>query len=247
MSTKHMLVGALVVVVVGGAAVALFNKPESQRVSSQLAAHFQEALFERGTADGLIPIEGFDAALLIDEFSGLVPEDFEGVEGYEGVYHVQNGAVVFERTITEPVSTAERTVSPDGYRTLLANVSVRLGIVVSGIADVEQVVELLDQRVYLDAVLGETIAAYGVRITPERVLEDSRCPSDVECVWAGTVRLEARLESGLGTAAQVFTVGTPITTEAEAVTLVSVLPYPLSPGTAISPADYRFRFEITKR
>lgn len=247
MPSKYILVGALVVVVVGGAAVALFNKPESQGVSSPLATHFQEALFERGTADGLIPIEGFDAGLLLGEFSGLVPEDFEGVEGYEGVYYVQNGVVMFERTVAEPVSTAERTVSPEGYRTLLANVSARLGVVVSEITDVEQVVESLDQRVYLDATLGETVAAYGVRITPERVLEDSRCPSDVECVWAGTVRLETRLESGVGTATQTFTVGTPITTEAEVVTLVSVLPYPTTPGVTISPEEYRFRFEITKR
>lgn len=247
MTTKHVLVGALVLIFVVGAAFVVYRTPTSQGISTRLAGYFQQELFERGTADGLIPIEGFDATLLLGEFSGLVPEDFEGVQAFEGVYRVQGGEVVFERTVSDPVSTAERTVSPEGYRTLLTTAAERLGITVGAETDVDRIVETLDQRVYLDVSLGETIAAYGVRLTPEVVLEDSRCPSDVQCVWAGTVRLEARLEGGLGVTIQEFTLGTPITTEAEVVTLVSVEPYPTAPGGAISPEEYRFRFEITKR
>jgi len=52
--------------------------------------------------------------------------------------------------------------------------------------------------------------------------------------------------SGLGEADQVFTIGEPITTEAEEVALVKVAPVPVSTST-IKDADYRFVFKIQER
>lgn len=40
--------------------------------------------------------------------------------------------------------------------------------------------------------LGELAYADGPLIQPVRVLEDSRCPVDVRCAWAGTVRVKMR-------------------------------------------------------
>ncbi|MBT8262187.1 MAG: hypothetical protein KJO05_05150 [Bacteroidia bacterium] len=37
--------------------------------------------------------------------------------------------------------------------------------------------------------LGETINLEGAQITFAEVLEDSRCPTDVQCVWAGRARV----------------------------------------------------------
>jgi hypothetical protein len=94
--------------------------------------------------------------------------------------------------------------------------------------------------------LGEAGVVNGVTITPREVLEDSRCAKDVQCVWAGRVRVRATLSSGLGTADQEFLVGEPVTTEAEAVTLLSADPAPVSTRT-IAASEYRFTFKAVKQ
>jgi len=45
--------------------------------------------------------------------------------------------------------------------------------------------------------LGQTARLGGVTVRPIALLEDSRCPSDVQCVWAGRLRLGAAV-SGVG-------------------------------------------------
>lgn len=94
--------------------------------------------------------------------------------------------------------------------------------------------------------LEETGEFLDVKITPVEILEDSRCPSDVQCIQAGTVRLRATLTSGLGVADQVFELGKPITTEAEEITLMSVYPEAIS-TKQIEKTEYVFSFEVKKR
>ncbi len=43
--------------------------------------------------------------------------------------------------------------------------------------------------------LGKTIVKDGVSITLSEILEDSRCPSDVTCVWAGRSKVEVIIEN----------------------------------------------------
>jgi hypothetical protein len=94
--------------------------------------------------------------------------------------------------------------------------------------------------------INETGIVNGVTITPKEVLEDSRCAKDVQCIWAGRVRLRATLTSGLGTADQEFLVGEPITTEAEVVTLTQVQPTPVSTHQ-ITSNEYLFTFKVLKQ
>jgi hypothetical protein len=94
--------------------------------------------------------------------------------------------------------------------------------------------------------LNETGESNGIKITPRAILEDSRCPSDVQCIQAGTVRITATLTSGLGTGTQEFKLGQPITTEAETVVLQEVRPIKVS-TIEVKPSDYVFVFLITKR
>ncbi len=98
----------------------------------------------------------------------------------------------------------------------------------------------------ITARIGQEVSALGVRITPLKVLEDSRCPIDVQCIQAGTVRLQANLVSGLGTAQQEFKLGQMVTTETEEVRLADVQPAPKA-GVKIASADYVFTFTVTKR
>ena len=94
--------------------------------------------------------------------------------------------------------------------------------------------------------LGEAVTVLGIKITPLEVIEDSRCPIDVQCIQAGTVRLKVRLESGLGKSEMILGLDKTITTEAENISLTSVTPAPRA-SVKISPADYQFTFSVSQR
>lgn len=212
------------------------------------AAYFQERMVARGVADIGQPIEGFDSGLLMRAFPGLVPADFDGVETFEGRYETSPGAemVTFVRGTSTAISSAERTVSTAGYGTLLANVSRRLALPITSEADVDTLIDRIDTGERLEAKIDAGASARGVTVTLHEVLEDSRCPADATCIQAGTVRIAATLESGLGSGPQEFVLDEPITTEAETVELVQVLPEPVA-GESLLPEDYTFIFQITAR
>lgn len=94
--------------------------------------------------------------------------------------------------------------------------------------------------------INQGASALDVTVTPRELLEDSRCPIGVQCIWAGRVRVAVDISSGLGTAHETYEIGTMITTEAEAVTLVEVAPSPRA-DIERTPSDYTFIFEIEKR
>ena len=50
-------------------------------------------------------------------------------------------------------------------------------------------------RAEVSARLGETVRLGRLAITPLQVVEDSRCPVGVQCVWAGRLRLSVRLDT----------------------------------------------------
>ena len=43
--------------------------------------------------------------------------------------------------------------------------------------------------------IGETVVVQGVSLSFVEVLEDSRCPEDVTCVWAGRARIAVRVKA----------------------------------------------------
>jgi hypothetical protein len=90
------------------------------------------------------------------------------------------------------------------------------------------------------AALGETANLEGVTVRPLDVIEDSRCPALVRCVWAGRVRIRAEI-SGTGT--RELTLGEPAAVRGGTVTLVDVRPGKRTPD-AISPRDYQFTFRF---
>lgn len=47
--------------------------------------------------------------------------------------------------------------------------------------------------------LGETVIFEETSITFSKVVEDSRCPSDVTCVWAGQAKVLAKIKTEKGT------------------------------------------------
>ena len=98
----------------------------------------------------------------------------------------------------------------------------------------------------LEARIGQAATGLNLTVVPLEVVEDSRCPVGVSCIQVGTVRIRAKLTSGMGTADQIFVLNQPIATEAEQVALVEVKPEQMA-GGQIKSSDYRFIFEVKKR
>lgn len=87
--------------------------------------------------------------------------------------------------------------------------------------------------------IGQTVTVGGSRVTPLALLEDSRCPQNVQCVWAGQVRITARVATGSASAVRELTSGKPITVADGTLTLADVAPAKAS-DAPITAADYRF-------
>lgn len=93
--------------------------------------------------------------------------------------------------------------------------------------------------------LGQTVAVDGPKVTPLAVLEDSRCPMNARCVWAGQVRLKARVHLGTGDRDLELTSGKPIPVADGTLELVEVRPDRVAgEGQSLDPEDYRFGFRF---
>jgi hypothetical protein len=82
-----------------------------------------------------------------------------------------------------------------------------------------------------------------IAIAPLQVVEDSRCPVDVQCIQAGTVKLKATIHKGDETTDEIFKLGEPVLFSDKQITLTAVTPPPQSKKT-IAPEEYRFTFAI---
>ncbi len=91
--------------------------------------------------------------------------------------------------------------------------------------------------------LGETVVVDGPKVTPLKVLEDSRCPVGVQCVWAGQVRLSVGIELGARSETRDLTSGKPEQVADGTLELVEVTPGTKA-GQPVYAEDYRFGFKF---
>ena len=90
--------------------------------------------------------------------------------------------------------------------------------------------------------LGQTATVDGPRVTPLSVLEDSRCPINARCVWAGRVRLSIRVTLGDGPHLMEIETIKPLQVADGTLELVDVQPgQEVGEGKKLKPADYRAR------
>ena len=214
---KTSLVIALVLLFAIGAFVLLSK--DGGAPDGTLASYFQDEMMARGIENiGGMPIEGFDEGLLRAAFPGLTPLDFLGVETFEGHYDVEGTIVTFTRDQAQPVSSAERTISEEGYGTLLANISKRLTMPADSEASIDALIVALGKpssgAQTIETRINQGGSALDVEVVPLAVLEDSRCPIDVVCIQAGTVRVQARIRGELGQSTATLELNQPTTTEA---------------------------------
>ncbi|MEA9562717.1 MULTISPECIES: hypothetical protein [Xanthomonas] len=91
--------------------------------------------------------------------------------------------------------------------------------------------------------LGEIAAVDGPKVRPDNVIEDSRCPADVQCVVAGRLIVRTTVMGG-GWSKQIdLTLGMPVPVADGMLTLVDATPVPLS-GEAVPASAARFTFKF---
>lgn len=93
--------------------------------------------------------------------------------------------------------------------------------------------------------IGETAYVNGPRVTPLALMEDSRCPMNARCVWAGQVRLTVRIDTGSGYVTREITSNKPVPVADGSLELVEVTPNPVAGGEPIRRIDYRFGFKFS--
>ena len=96
----------------------------------------------------------------------------------------------------------------------------------------------------IDAKLGQTVNLGGPKVTPLAVLEDSRCPMEARCIWAGRVRLSVRVTTGAGSAVRELASDKPLQVADGQLILQSTMP-PRSTQHTLVPSDYRFTLKYS--
>lgn len=90
------------------------------------------------------------------------------------------------------------------------------------------------------------VKSAGLSVRFVAVIEDSRCPRDVTCIWAGQVKIQLEiLQSSQPLSRVEVLAGSSVAAGEYAVTLVRVEPEPVT-GARIATQDYRATLMIDK-
>jgi hypothetical protein len=102
----------------------------------------------------------------------------------------------------------------------------------------------LDQEIHLAPGARAVLSKHGLDIEFVRVIEDSRCPSDTSCVWAGEVKVRLSIRNSGDQATQHDVVaGQAAFIGKYRVAVVQVQPEPVSTRT-IAPEEYRVTLKV---
>jgi hypothetical protein len=93
--------------------------------------------------------------------------------------------------------------------------------------------------------LGRSAYVDGPIIRPVKVIEDSRCPMNARCIWAGTVKIEAIWVRPSGDRTIELELGKPIPIADGSIELTDVSPSRIAgEGKEPKQEDYRFSFRF---
>lgn len=92
--------------------------------------------------------------------------------------------------------------------------------------------------------LGQIAAVNGPRVRPERVIEDSRCPGDVQCVQAGRLIVRVTVLGGGWSKRIDLTQGIPVSVADGRLVLVEATPSRNLGKRRGTPLPYRFTFDF---
>ncbi len=170
MVRKMVVLLVVILVLLNGACLPLISKSEGsgnepeivldeisgedpeEDPGNDISKFFSEELQRAGVERVGMPIEGFSAFIYLEAFPGFEESDFDGVQSLEGIYKVEGEKLVYVRTAGNVVTSAEETLSEEGYITLLENFSKRVGIEVASEDDIAALLEKLHEGdVYPDS------------------------------------------------------------------------------------------------
>lgn len=86
-------------------------------------------------------------------------------------------------------------------------------------------------------------SAQGVKIVPTAVLEDSRCPMNARCIWAGRLRIQAIVMVADTLKTEEFVLGESKVVFGKTIALISVRPE-TEASIQIPTSQYEFDFEV---
>lgn len=92
--------------------------------------------------------------------------------------------------------------------------------------------------------LGQTAYANGPRVRPDAVIEDSRCPPDTQCVWAGRLVVRVTVYGGNWSRQLDLTAGVPATVADGSLTLTTATPPAGTAERHTKPPRYRFTVDF---
>ena len=96
----------------------------------------------------------------------------------------------------------------------------------------------------LKAKIDQAISAFGITLKPSEIVEDSRCPTDVQCIQAGRLRVKVEMGSSLGATSRIFEIGQSEVYDGHKITLKSAFPSSKKNTVELKPSDYSFTFLI---
>lgn len=91
--------------------------------------------------------------------------------------------------------------------------------------------------------LGDRATLNGMTVTPLKLIEDSRCPINARCVWAGRLILRTMFSVGGANETRDFTLGIPQPVPGGTLILAAAEPGKLAGAEGNPPAN-RFTFEL---
>ncbi len=152
-------------------------------------------------------------------------------------YFGVDGGFTVPKTGQEPYAcTMDAKICPDGSAVGRSGPNCEFAVCPGTIPDIATTIV---------AAVDQTKSISGVTITPLEVLSDSRCPTDVTCVWAGEIKIRLRAESE-GTQQTIEIIeGQTVTFSPYQITLTNVDPSPHTKNP-ITQSAYRFTFEVEK-
>jgi hypothetical protein len=92
--------------------------------------------------------------------------------------------------------------------------------------------------------LGQIASVNGPRVRAERVIEDTRCPADVQCVQAGRVIVQVTVFGGGWSRRFDLQPGVPVNVADGSLTLVGASPLPQATQLTDRLRSYRFTFSF---
>ncbi|MDB5254645.1 MAG: hypothetical protein JWL92_21 [Candidatus Nomurabacteria bacterium] len=93
--------------------------------------------------------------------------------------------------------------------------------------------------------IGASAEVNGVIIKVNSLVQDSRCPTKVTCIQAGSVSVKATVSNGTVSTDHEFNSNTrPFAFEGYSIAIVDVTPVPTIAPNAIKLSDYRITFEV---